>query len=98
MSVLINPNIATVQTSNGMADRVYFLPVTPEFVTKARTTDVPHELFKEFNHAELAVSQLTLRACGRERERERERERDKERERGRETLAHIQDTSFAGSR
>ena len=34
MSVLINPNIATVQTSAGMADRVYFLPVTPEFVTK----------------------------------------------------------------
>lgn len=35
MSILINPNIATVQTSAGMADRVYFLPVTPEFVEKA---------------------------------------------------------------
>lgn len=31
-TVLINPNIATIQTSEGMADRVYFLPVTPEFV------------------------------------------------------------------
>ena len=30
--ILINPNIATVQTSVGMADRVYFLPVTPQFV------------------------------------------------------------------
>ena len=31
-SVLINPNIATIQTSEGVADRVYFLPITPEFV------------------------------------------------------------------
>ena len=32
-SVLINPNVATIQTSEGIADKVYFLPVTPEFVT-----------------------------------------------------------------
>ena len=31
-SVLINPNIATVQTSEGVADKIYYLPVTPEFV------------------------------------------------------------------
>lgn len=31
-TVLINPNIATVQTSEGVADKVYFLPVTPHFV------------------------------------------------------------------
>ena len=31
-TVLINPNIATVQTSKGMADKVYFLPITPEYV------------------------------------------------------------------
>ena len=31
-SVLINPNIATIQTSEGVADSVYFLPVTPYFV------------------------------------------------------------------
>ena len=31
-TVLINPNIATIQTSEGIADRVYFLPVTPYFV------------------------------------------------------------------
>ena len=30
--VLINPNIATVQTSRGMADKVYLLPITPEYV------------------------------------------------------------------
>ncbi len=33
-SVLINPNIATIQTSEGIADKVYFLPVTPFFVTE----------------------------------------------------------------
>ncbi len=31
-TVLINPNIATVQTSENIADKVYFLPVTPEYV------------------------------------------------------------------
>ena len=33
-SVLINPNVATIQTSEGIADKVYFLPVTPIFVTE----------------------------------------------------------------
>ena len=31
-TILINPNIATVQTSEGVADKIYFLPVTPYFV------------------------------------------------------------------
>ena len=31
-TVLINPNIATVQTSKGMADKVYFLPIIPDYV------------------------------------------------------------------
>ncbi len=35
-TVLINPNIATVQTSKGMADKTYFLPITPEYVTQVR--------------------------------------------------------------
>lgn len=35
-TVLINPNIATVQTSKGLADKVYFLPLTPEYVTQVR--------------------------------------------------------------
>jgi len=33
-TVLINPNIATVQTSRGFADKIYFLPITPEYVTQ----------------------------------------------------------------
>ena len=33
-SILINPNVATIQTSEGIADKVYFLPVTPFFVTE----------------------------------------------------------------
>lgn len=32
--MLINPNIATVQTSKGLADKVYFLPITAEYVTQ----------------------------------------------------------------
>ena len=33
-TVLINPNIATVQTSKGLADKVYFLPITSDYVTQ----------------------------------------------------------------
>jgi carbamoylphosphate synthase large subunit len=33
-TVLINPNIATVQTSRGLADKVYFLPITEDYVTQ----------------------------------------------------------------
>merc|ERR1719161_1971485 len=40
-SVLINPNVATVQTSWGYADRVYFLPVTVEFVTQVIERERP---------------------------------------------------------
>lgn len=32
--MLINPNIATVQTSKDLADKVYFLPITAEYVTQ----------------------------------------------------------------
>lgn len=35
-SVLMNPNIATVQTSKGLADKVYFLPITPSYVEQVR--------------------------------------------------------------
>lgn len=35
-SVLINPNIATVQTSRGLADKIYFLPITPNYVKQVR--------------------------------------------------------------
>ena len=33
-SVLVNPNVATIQTSEGIADKVYFLPITPHFITE----------------------------------------------------------------
>jgi carbamoyl-phosphate synthase / aspartate carbamoyltransferase / dihydroorotase len=47
-TVLINPNIATVQTSQGLADRVYFLPVTPEWVTKIIELERPDGLLLQF--------------------------------------------------
>ena len=47
-SILINPNIATVQTSPGLADQVYFLPVTPEFVTQVIEKERPDGLFCTF--------------------------------------------------
>ena len=40
-TVLINPNIATVQTSEGVADQIYFLPVTPYFVEKVIEKERP---------------------------------------------------------
>jgi len=47
-SILINPNIATVQTSEGIADRVYFLPVTPWFVEKIIEKDRPDGIMLSF--------------------------------------------------
>ena len=40
-TVLINPNIATVQTSEGVADRIYFLPVTPYFIERVIEKERP---------------------------------------------------------
>ena len=47
-TVLINPNIATVQTSEGVADKVYFLPVTPEFVKKVIEKERPDAVLLSF--------------------------------------------------
>lgn len=47
-TVLINPNIATIQTSAGLADKVYFLPVTPEFVLKVLRHERPDGLYCTF--------------------------------------------------
>lgn len=47
-TVLINPNIATNQTSKGMADTVYFLPVDPEFVEKVIEKERPDGLLLSF--------------------------------------------------
>ena len=46
--VLVNPNIATVQTSVGMADRVYFLPVTPFFVEQVIAKERPEGILLQF--------------------------------------------------
>ena len=47
-SVLINPNIATVQTSEGVADKVYFQPVTPEFVERVIKKERPDGILLSF--------------------------------------------------
>ena len=47
-TVLINPNIATVQTSEGVADMVYFLPVTPFFVEKVIAKERPDGILLAF--------------------------------------------------
>jgi len=46
--VLINPNIATIQTSEYLADRVYFLPVTPDFVEKVIAREKPDGILLSF--------------------------------------------------
>ena len=47
-TVLINPNIATVQTSEGVADTVYFLPVTPFFVEQVIKKERPEGILLAF--------------------------------------------------
>lgn len=47
-TVLINPNIATVQTSEGFADKIYFLPVTPYFVKKVIEKERPDGIMLAF--------------------------------------------------
>ncbi|KFY69500.1 hypothetical protein V496_00177 [Pseudogymnoascus sp. VKM F-4515 (FW-2607)] len=47
-TVLINPNIATIQTSKGLADKVYFLPVTADFVRKVILYERPDAIYVTF--------------------------------------------------
>ena len=47
-TILINPNIATVQTSDGVADQIYFLPVTPFFVEKVIAKERPQGILLSF--------------------------------------------------
>lgn len=47
-TILINPNIATIQTSKGLADKVYFLPVTAEFVRKVIQKEQPDGIYVTF--------------------------------------------------
>lgn len=55
--ILINPNIATVQTSKGFADKVYFLPVTPEFVEQIIKKERPDSIV-------VSMGGQTALACG----------------------------------
>lgn len=47
-TILINPNIATIQTSKGLADKVYFLPVTSDFVRKVIKHERPDSIYCTF--------------------------------------------------
>ncbi len=47
-TILINPNIATIQTSKGLADKVYFLPVTADFVRKVIKHEKPDAIYATF--------------------------------------------------
>lgn len=47
-TILINPNIATIQTSKGLADKVYFLPVTADFVRKVIQYEKPDGIYVTF--------------------------------------------------
>lgn len=47
-TILINPNIATVQTSEGVADKIYYLPVTPFFIEKVIEKDKPDGILLSF--------------------------------------------------
>jgi carbamoyl-phosphate synthase/aspartate carbamoyltransferase/dihydroorotase len=47
-TVLINPNIATVQTSKGLASKVFFLPITPDFVEHVIRNERPDGILLSF--------------------------------------------------
>src|ERR1700738_212017 len=47
-TILVNPNIATIQTSKALADSVYFLPVTPYFVEKIIEKEHPDGILLSF--------------------------------------------------
>jgi carbamoyl-phosphate synthase large subunit len=47
-TVLVNPNIATVQTSEGIADKIYFLPITPSYVTRVIEKERPDGILLSF--------------------------------------------------
>jgi carbamoyl-phosphate synthase small subunit len=63
-SIVVNPNIATVQTSWGGADRVYFLPVTPEFVTQVIKREKPDGVLCQFGGQTALLCSLRLEEAG----------------------------------
>ena len=69
-TVLINPNIATVQTSEKIADKIYFLPVTPKFVERVIEREKPDGILLSFggqtalNCARPSSATVYLRSMG----------------------------------
>ena len=67
-SVLVNPNIATIQTSEGIADKVYFLPVTTYFVEEIIKKERPDGILLAFGmlfpNTELYISSVICGANG----------------------------------
>jgi len=63
-TVLINPNIATVQTSDGLADEVYFLPVTPEYVERVIEKEKPNAILLSFGGQTALNCGLALQDSG----------------------------------
>src|SRR3989344_5663075 len=62
--ILMNPNIATVQTDEGFADRVYFLPLTEEFATKAIEKEKPEAIALSFGGQSALNLGLALEKSG----------------------------------
>jgi len=63
-TILINPNIATVQTSLGFADIIYFLPLTPEFVEKIIAKEKPQGILLGFGGQTALNCGLALEKLG----------------------------------
>jgi carbamoyl-phosphate synthase large subunit len=63
-TVLVNPNIATIQTSDHLADQVYFLPVTPSFVEKVIERERPDGILLGFGGQTALNCGLALDAAG----------------------------------
>jgi carbamoyl-phosphate synthase large subunit len=63
-TVLVNPNIATVQTSEGIADKIYFYPVTPQFVEKIIEKERPDGIFLSFGGQTALNCGIALHATG----------------------------------
>ena len=63
-TVLVNPNIATVQTSEGIADEIYFLPVTPFFIEKVIEKERPQGILLAFGGQTALNCGVALHQCG----------------------------------
>ena len=63
-TVLVNPNIATIQTSEGMADSTYFLPITPEYVAKVIQKEKPEGVLLSFGGQTALNCGLALEEAG----------------------------------